>query len=107
MAGIGKTSISEAIYERICAKFEGCCFLRSVREDSQRYGLTYLKEKLLSHILGGTKIFNSRINFIKARFHSKKVIIVLDDVNNQQQLEALPRNHDWLIWFGKSNYHNN
>ena len=107
MAGIGKTSISEAIYERICAKLEGCCFLGNVREDSQRHGLTYLKEELLSHILGGTKIFNSGINFIKARFHSEKVLIVLDDVNNQQQLEALPRNHNWLIWFGKSNDHNN
>ncbi|KAL6318244.1 hypothetical protein AAG906_035753 [Vitis piasezkii] len=74
MAGIGKTSIAEAVYEQIYAKFEGCCFLRNVREDSQRYG----------------------INFIKARLHSRKVLIVLDDVDNQQQLKALAGNHDWF-----------
>ena len=96
MAGIGKTSIAEAVYERIYDKFEGCCFLRNVREDSQRYGLTYLKEKILSQILGGTQSFNSGINFIKARLHSRKVLIVLDDVNNQQQLKALAGNHDWF-----------
>ncbi|XP_034681482.1 disease resistance protein RUN1-like isoform X2 [Vitis riparia] len=46
--------------------------------------------------IGGTKIFDTRINSIKARLHSRKVLIVLDDVDKQQQLEDLVRNHDWF-----------
>ena len=32
MPGIGKTTIAKAIYDRIYALFEGCCFLPNVRE---------------------------------------------------------------------------
>ncbi|XP_034677378.1 disease resistance protein RUN1-like isoform X2 [Vitis riparia] len=46
--------------------------------------------------IGGTKIFDTRINSIKARLRSRKVLIVLDDVDKQQQLEDLARNRDWF-----------
>ena len=36
MAGIGKTTIAEAVYQKICTQFEGCCFLSNVREKSQK-----------------------------------------------------------------------
>ncbi|XP_010665420.1 disease resistance protein RPV1 [Vitis vinifera] len=96
MAGIGKTTIAEAIYDRIYTKFDGCCFLKNVREDSQRHGLTYLQETLLSQVLGGINNLNRGINFIKARLRPKRVLIVLDDVVHRQQLEALAGNHDWF-----------
>ena len=96
MAGIGKTTIGEAIYDQIYTKFDGCCFLKNVREDSQRHGLTYLQETLLSQVLGRINNFNRGINFIKARLRYRKVLIVLDDVVHQQQLETLAGNHDWF-----------
>ena len=37
-------------------------------------------------------ISNTRINFVKDRLHSKKVLIVLDDVDTLEQL---------LVWFRK------
>ena len=97
MAGIGKTTVAKVVYNRIHNKYEDCYFLKIDREDSQRHDLTYLKEKLLSQSLGGkTKIFDTRINFIKARLHSRRVLIVLDDVHTQQQLQALAGDHDWF-----------
>ena len=73
MGGIGKTTIAKAVYNQIFAKCEGCCFLENVKEDYQRYGGTYLKEKLISQILGGARMFNAGFDFIKARLHSRKV----------------------------------
>ena len=41
-------------------------------------------------------ISNTRINFVKDRLHSKKILIVLDDVDNLERLEYLAGNHDWF-----------
>ncbi|KAL6318143.1 hypothetical protein AAG906_035648 [Vitis piasezkii] len=100
MAGIGKSTIAYQVYNKIYAQFdEGYCFLPNVREESQRHGLAYLQEELLSQISGGNLNkgnFNRGINFIKERLHSRKVLIVLDDVDMYEQLEVLAGNHDWF-----------
>ena len=100
MAGIGKTTIAEVVYHRFSTQFEGCCFLSNVREKSQKGGLTDLQMELLSQILGeanqNTKILLRGNNYIKRVLCSMKVLIVFDDVNHRQQLEALAGNHDWF-----------
>ena len=72
----------------------------SVREGSQKRGLDHLQVELLSKTLKdgnpNVGISNTRINFVKDRLHSKKVLIVLDDVDNLEQLEYLAGNHDWF-----------
>ena len=86
MGGIGKITIARAIYEKIYTQFEGCCFLANVRERSQKRGLDNLQVELLSNTLKdgnlNVGISNTRINFVKDRLHSKKILIVLDDVDN-------------------------
>ena len=100
MGGIGKTTIARAIYEQIYTQFEGCYFLANVREGSQKHGLDHLQVELLSKTLKdgnpNVGISNTRINFIKDRLHSKKVLIVLDGVDNLEQMEYLAENHDWF-----------
>ena len=98
MAGIGKTTIAKAIYDRIYALFEGCCFLPNVREESRKDGLSHLQVELLSQVFedGNPQKFNRGINFIMNRLHNKKVLIILDDVDQQEQLEGLVGNHDWF-----------
>ena len=63
----------------------------SVREGSQKCVLDHLQVELLSKTLKdgnpNVGISNTRINFVKDRLHSKKVFIVLDDVDNLEQLE--------------------
>ena len=98
MAGIGKTTIAKAIYERIYALFEGCCVLSNVREESHKVGLSHLQIELLSQIFkeGNPQNFSRGINFVKDRLHNKKVLIILDDVDQQEQLEGLVGNRDWF-----------
>ncbi|KAF5469519.1 hypothetical protein F2P56_013584, partial [Juglans regia] len=51
--GIGKTTISKDIYNRISSQFEGSCFLKNIRETSKRAGgVIQLQNTLLSTILG-------------------------------------------------------
>ena len=92
--GIGKTTISKAVYNEIAHRFEGSCFLENVREMSKIIGgTTQLQEKLLYDILRDRdlKVQNAfeGINLIKKRLHSKKVLLILDDVEDSKEVENL------------------
>ena len=85
MASIGKTIIAKVVYGRIYTQFEGCCFLSNVREQPQKYGLPYLQMELLSQILKernpSSRLLNKGINSIKDVLHFRKVLIILDYVD--------------------------
>ncbi|KAI8571177.1 hypothetical protein RHMOL_Rhmol01G0098400 [Rhododendron molle] len=97
MGGIGKTTIAKRLYNLIQHKFERSGFLANVRETSQQpNGLDELQKKLLLALLKTThevSNFHEGIELIKKTgFGQKKVLLVLDDVDNVQQLEALAIN---------------
>ncbi|TQD96323.1 hypothetical protein C1H46_018089 [Malus baccata] len=94
MGGIGKTTLADVVYHRFSSKFEACCFLKNVRENSEgKDGIYNLRNKLLSKILGdeNTNIDTPSIGseLLKERLSRTKVLIVLDDVNDSRQLELL------------------
>nr|KYP42796.1 Putative disease resistance protein At4g11170 family [Cajanus cajan] len=92
MGGIGKTTIAAEVYNKICSKYEDCFFLPNVREESERHGIISLKEKLFSKLLAeDVKINtpNGLTNYIERRISRKKVLIVLDDLNDSDQLEKI------------------
>ncbi|KAM5575893.1 TMV resistance protein N-like [Rosa sericea] len=101
MGGIGKTTIAQVVFERLRAQFEGDCFLENVKQETEmKQGSTiHLQEKLLLNLL------NSNVNvqttqmgkgIIKHRLSTKRVLIVLDDVDQDKQLETLCDR----TWFG-------
>ncbi|KAG2667091.1 hypothetical protein I3760_15G095100 [Carya illinoinensis] len=102
VGGIGKTTIAKAVYNMISSKFEGSCFLKNIRETSKsERGMVQLQEKLLSDILGASRGCNIDLvdrgtNVIKDRLRSKRVLLILDDVDEWGQLKVLARECDWF-----------
>jgi hypothetical protein len=101
IGGIGKTTLSKAIYERVSHQFEASCFIDGIREESRSTrGLVDLKIELISLILGERDINirnDHRLSQVIAnRLRTKKVFIVLDDVDGKKQLEALVGSHGWF-----------
>ncbi|XP_059657812.1 disease resistance protein RPV1-like isoform X2 [Cornus florida] len=101
MGGIGKTTIAKVIYNQLSQHFEFCCFLADVRETAQQHnGLVNLQSQLISTILkrrcADIRNMDEGINVIKDRFSGKKVLVVVDDVDQKIQLHALVGKCDWF-----------
>ncbi|XP_043687681.1 TMV resistance protein N-like [Telopea speciosissima] len=100
LGGIGKTTIARAVCNTILSKFEEYTFIENIRENAEKYGIHYLQNQLITGILkkGNPKIadVDTGIKVIKQRFCTKKVLIVLDDVD-KDQAKFLAGD---LEWFG-------
>ena len=94
IGGIGKTTIAKAIYNQLQRKFEGSCFLENVREIAEQpNGLIDLQEQILSSIHvndnRSIKLVDQGTMVIKNRAWCKRVLVILDNVSNQDQLDKL------------------
>ncbi|XP_020223506.2 disease resistance-like protein DSC1 [Cajanus cajan] len=100
MGGLGKTTIANALFAKLSSQYEGSCFLTNVREEFDKRGLGYLRDKLFSEVLEDVNLHIStprvRSTFVMRRLRQKKVLIVLDDVDNPKKLEYLAAQHDCL-----------
>nr|XP_043633019.1 disease resistance protein Roq1-like [Erigeron canadensis] len=102
MGGLGKTTIARALFNRIAHKFQGSSFVTDVRENSSsKKDMCTLQERILSNILGeghGYKIddYDQGAQIIQERCCRKKVLLVLDDVNDVKQLEFLAATSEWF-----------
>ncbi|XP_039687169.1 TMV resistance protein N [Medicago truncatula] len=92
MGGIGKTTLAKTLYAKHFSQFEGRCVL-NVMDESNKYGLNVLHNKLLSSLLEEENI-HPDASYIEAPFSErrigrKKVLIVLDGVETLEQIEDL------------------
>ncbi|XP_034203694.1 disease resistance protein RUN1-like [Prunus dulcis] len=94
MSGIGKTTIAKSLYNTNFGRFEGSSFIENIREISQQpNGLVQIQKQLLSDILNGRKMKISSVSEglikIEDAISSKRVLLVLDDVDHIDQLDAV------------------
>ncbi|KAK4269588.1 hypothetical protein QN277_022726 [Acacia crassicarpa] len=83
MGGIGKTTMAKVVFSKFRSQFDSCCFLENLREESEKHGLKYIRDKLFNELLNDRSLEG---------LSRRKVLIVLDDVSDTSQLDYLENN---------------
>ncbi|PWA62933.1 disease resistance protein (TIR-NBS-LRR class) family [Artemisia annua] len=101
MGGAGKTTTARAVFDNLSADFEAKSFVENVREvsNASMFGLKKLQEQVLSKVLNEDVTLdsvNDGKNMMNRRMCGKKVLLVLDDVDHIEQLEALAGEPKWF-----------
>ncbi|TQE04837.1 hypothetical protein C1H46_009551 [Malus baccata] len=96
MGGLGKTTAAKAIYNKIHHEFQFKSFLNNVSEKD----LVVSQKQLVSDILKQTKLeitsVDEGISLIKHHLQSRRVLVIIDNVDKVEQLNAIAGNRDWF-----------
>ncbi|XP_028953164.1 disease resistance protein RPV1-like [Malus domestica] len=98
MGELGKTTVAKAIYNQIHCKFEFKSFLADVSDTTSKHGLVYLQETLVSNILKKKYKISSvdeGISLIEQHFQRRRVLVIVDNIDEVEQLNAIAGNRDW------------
>ncbi|KAF5789042.1 putative TIR domain, P-loop containing nucleoside triphosphate hydrolase [Helianthus annuus] len=100
IGGGGKTTLARAVFDYISTGFEGKSFVENVREVSKASGLKELQRHALSTVLNDQSIVVPSVsdgkNMMKKMMGNRKILLVLDDVDDIGQLEALAGEPTWF-----------
>ncbi|XP_056845882.1 protein SUPPRESSOR OF npr1-1, CONSTITUTIVE 1-like isoform X2 [Raphanus sativus] len=94
MGGRGKTTIAKCVYESLSTHFPSRCFLGNVKGESS----SHLRKQIMSEIFPKSPL-NARCvspEAMKRRLRGKKVLLILDDVDDVQQLQELAGDCKWF-----------
>ncbi|KAF3952791.1 hypothetical protein CMV_021685 [Castanea mollissima] len=99
LPGVGKTTIAKVIFNKIHYCFDGSSFLDNVSEKSRTNdGVIQLQETLCYEILGYQNLkvgsISKGINVTIERLHRKRILIVLDNVEELNEIEFFLENCD-------------
>ena len=102
MGGIGKTTIAKFVYNQNFDSFDGSSFLANIKEASEQpKGLLCLQTQLLSDISKREhrKIHNHHVGLTEIRnlVFTKRVLLVLDDVEEVDPIYDILGSPDWLF----------
>ncbi|KAF7848730.1 hypothetical protein BT93_L1613 [Corymbia citriodora subsp. variegata] len=97
VGGIGKSTLASIIFNRFQSKFDCSSFL----DDVPCQGLLDMQKKLLSDTLGSASIdeihdINDGIDCIRRGLSNKKVLVVVDNVDEKRQLDKLAGRCNWF-----------
>ncbi|XP_070680744.1 disease resistance protein RUN1-like [Malus domestica] len=94
MSGIGKTTIAKHVYNSNFRSFERSSFIENIRETAnQPNGLVQIQKQLLFDILNDIEVkihgVSEGLRKIERAISSRRVLLVLDDVDHMDQLDAV------------------
>ncbi|MED6161928.1 hypothetical protein PIB30_065496 [Stylosanthes scabra] len=98
IGGVGKTSIARRVYETNRSKFKASCFLADVRATCEKEGIVSIQKQLLDRMNSKATFYNEfkGRELIRDSVCNKKVLLVLDDVDDESQLKNLAGAKDWF-----------
>ncbi|EOA33628.1 hypothetical protein CARUB_v10019790mg [Capsella rubella] len=98
MGGRGKTTIAKYVFDEFSIQFDVRCLLENVKGNFKQYGESHLRKEIMSEIFPKSPLNAQCISSdaMKRRLRGKKVLLVLDDVDDIQQLHALAGSCDWF-----------
>ncbi|KAG2302252.1 hypothetical protein Bca52824_030903 [Brassica carinata] len=102
MPGIGKTTLARKVLENQSCNFMYTVYLDEISKKSKIRPLNRLHEDLLLELYNwkNNGKEQQRIAFsletFKAVLRKKKIFVVLDDVSDKEQLDAILENREWL-----------
>ncbi|KAL8252435.1 hypothetical protein R6Q59_036128 [Mikania micrantha] len=99
VGGGGKTTLATSLYMEISQHFQGHCIVENIREETNKHGLNKLQENMLSALFKKeVRVFSvaEGKNKMKNMLRCRKVLVILDDVDKLDQLEALAGKPNWF-----------
>lgn len=103
--GIGKTTIARVLYDKISSTFQFCAFIDDITGTygSNKRGLTddynaklYMQQLVLSKIVYVKDLRIHHLGGMQDRLKNKKVLLILDGVDDELVLDAAAGNSDWF-----------
>ncbi|XP_010426315.1 PREDICTED: probable disease resistance protein RPP1 [Camelina sativa] len=100
--GIGKTTIARIMFDQVSSRFQLSAIMIDIRGSNPRLRLNeysaqlQLQNDMLSKMINQKEITISHLGVAKERLKDKKVLLVLDDVDHLEQLDALAKETRWF-----------
>jgi len=101
--GIGKTTIARALFNQLSTSFRLICFMGNLKGNYKSIvgvddydSKLCLQNQLLSKILGQRDMRVRNLGAIKEWLQDQRVLIILDDVDDLEKLEALAKEPSWF-----------